>query len=273
MLKDKKEIETRYADLVKRMNERSNSEKSIKGGYHELFVGNAEIELDEVNAWTYWQGRGVRHPRIILLGQDWGSLEEEKSEPILKAVAGMLESKKVDRVHYFDSFVEESSDEFINSQKFATDKNLSELFKILGYEDIVKELYSELFFTNLISGYRKEGKSTGGFRKAWITEQVKADFRELVSILRPQVILCLGKDTFVQAASIFGERDVLKGMSWNGYLDSNQGPIKVDGESDEPFYLFALPHPGYYGTRNRGKEIMQADWKRVKQWLDEHENE
>ena len=27
----------------------------------------------EINLWTYWQGRGNFDPKIMLVGQDWGS--------------------------------------------------------------------------------------------------------------------------------------------------------------------------------------------------------
>ena len=45
----------------------------------DFFVNNQEFaRLEEHNLWTYWQGRGVRHPKIVVVGQDWGSVEQSK---------------------------------------------------------------------------------------------------------------------------------------------------------------------------------------------------
>lgn len=45
----------------------------------DFFINNSDFErLEEHNLWTYWQGRGVRHPKIMVVGQDWGSIEQSK---------------------------------------------------------------------------------------------------------------------------------------------------------------------------------------------------
>lgn len=242
-----------YKELVKRVNDNWKKTKV----YNDQFT-SADIELTEINPWTYWQGRDVRHPRIILLGQDWGSKEIVSEYPCFtKNIKS--EDNKVD---YFDNTIQQR----VGRRIFTSDENLTIFFEQLGYSTIRDIRYSDLFFTNLIPGFRREAKSTGGFRTCWITEQVKVDFRDLINILNPQMVLCLGKDTFVQAAKIWEVQNVLQGKSWKDYLNGNPSPIKINKEKGT-FYLFALPHPGYYGIINRDLNKQKEDWNRVKQWM------
>lgn len=250
-----------YNELVKNINSRLRSGE----GYHEDFGEKPGVELMEVNAWTYWQGMNVREPRILVLGQDWGSLREADS--YFKAIEDIINAPDKDgRVQYFKY----ESKLKTGRNNFDTDANLTKNFELIGYSDILHQRYDDLFFTNLISGYRKNNRSTGGFKAAWITEQVKEDLKNLILILHPQVILCLGKDTYVRTAMIYGYKKVLEGKNWNDYLDGKPEPKVINEETGYPSYLFALPHPGYWGMRNRGRDKNEEDWKRLKRWLDNH---
>jgi hypothetical protein len=248
--------------------ERINNNFSAGDKYHSMFEQKTGPEMQEVNAWTYWQGLNVRHPRIMVVGQDWGS--SQSGLPYFKAIDEMIaNSDHSDMVSYFKYVTDTQK----KSRNFKTDLNLIEYFKLLGDYAIDKKRYPDLFFTNLIPGYRKTVKSTRGFKAGWVTEQVKNDFKDLISILRPQAALCLGKNTFQQVALIYGNRGVMGGKKWNDYLDylnDNCDPLPINKESNTPSYVFALPHPGYYGTLNRGNENSKNDWKRVKKWLDAH---
>ena len=59
-----------YEELVKKVNEKSN---------HVDFEPKSGMQLQEVNAWTYWQGVGVRNPKVMIVGQDWGSSKAAKN--------------------------------------------------------------------------------------------------------------------------------------------------------------------------------------------------
>ena len=143
------------------------------------------------------------------------------------------------------------------------------------YPDVLHRRYSDLFFTNLIPGCRRSEKSTGGFMAAWITEQVRSDFRDLLEMLCPQVVVCLGKDTFKTAVKIAGKTDPAKGMSWNEYLDSDFEPIEIKLDSEKSTFLFPMPHPGYFGKQNRNKskkgKTMDDDWDGLSDWLERTE--
>lgn len=251
-----------YDELVRGINDRLS-----EGKYHQDFAGKSGVQLEEINAWTYWQGQGVRHPRILVLGQDWGSLKG--SEEYFHAIDDIIAEKDArDSVRYF-KFLPGIE---LGKKEFGTDNKLIEGLKKLGYEDVLHKRYHDLFFTNLIPGYCKADTSTGGFKAAWVTEQVKSDFVNMIKILEPQMVLCLGKNVYMQAAAIYGYRAILKGMKWNDYLDSDPAPLPVNEESGNVSYLFAMPHPGYYGVMNRkkGKKGIDGDWERIGKWMDQN---
>lgn len=69
---------------------------------------------------------------------------------------------------------------------------------------------------------------------------------------------------------IYGYKKVLEGKSWNDYLDKKPEPKVINEETGHPSYFFALPHPGFWGMHNRGRDKNEEDWKRLKRWLDNH---
>lgn len=248
-----------YDELVKKINEKP---------YHEDFEIKKGLPLQEVNAWTYWQGVGVRSPKVMIVGQDWGSSEAAKK--YFDAIDEMLVEgvKNHDEVHYF-KYVPEIYNE---GKDFVTDENLAKGLKYLGYKDVLRKRYPDLFFTNLIPGYRKTDKSTGGFKSMWITKEVKEDFQSLIEILQPQIVICLGKDTFRHATKIMGIKNVLGKMSWNGYLNEQEKPVEINLNSDKSVFFFAMPHPGYFGVLNRIKcgQTIDEDWKKIGAWMNKH---
>lgn len=263
-----------YEELVQRVDTKELYGKD--DGYHGDFVAAERNPLKEINAWTYWQGIGVRHPRVMVLGQDWGSFQVEKKyfSAIEKELAsGISEDEKIFSFKKIRGILE-------NNRDFDTDKNLAEglaRIKIHGespYLHVRDEKYPDLFFTNLIPGYRVSEKNTGGFKASWITEQVRCDFKELLNVLQPKIVICLGKNTFIQAAKIYNHKNPLTGTNWNAYLNSDFEPIKitVDSHSNVSTFLYPMAHPGYLGKRNREKSVnsMYDDWERLGAWMERH---
>ena len=265
-----------YEELVKQVN--NENLYGAVNGYSADFEPKKGIPLQEINAWTYWQGLGVRNPKILVLGQDWGSSKVGINyfEAIDKMITQGISEYDKD-VYYFDCI-----QNFEKGKKdFATDINLAEgLAKLQKngkqrYPDVVHRRYSDLFFTNLIPGYRKDEKSTGGFKTSWITERVKKEFQDLLNILSPDVVICLGKDTFVRATKIYVRKNPLNKKSWNAYLDSDFKPIKIPLKNGRKEFTFLYPmaHPGYFGTMNRGKDKVDGDWEKLSRWLENKESE
>lgn len=263
-----------YEKLVQRVDTTELYRK--KDGYHGDFTAAEGNPLKEINAWTYWQGIGVRHPRIMVLGQDWGN--RQAAEKYFCRIEEMLEAGIAEKDRVFSSA--KVSGILKNNRNFDTDENLAKGFsriKIHGefpYTQVCDEKYPDLFFTNLIPGYRVSEKSTGGFKASWITEQVRCDFKELLNVLQPKIVICLGKNTFIQAAKIYNHKNPLTGTNWNAYLNSDFEPIKitVDSHSNSSTFLYPMAHPGYFGKRNREKSVesMCDDWERLGEWMERH---
>lgn len=251
MIEEIKKIST-YEELVKYVNDELSSDGP--------FVNPSEFTMTEINVWTYWQGMGNRNPRIMLLGQDWGSIKNKTNQ---KYLTGISEIKDIDqsKVHYFDIMK--------GKMNFATDRNLCDLFKELGKDNIKETRYDDLFFTNLIPGLRAEIGSAGGLSKAVITESVQAEFEKLVEILRPQVIICLGRMVYESVLNIYSI-DKPKINTWTGFIkDFYEKPV-IPVAINESTYIFPVVHPGAYGTKNRSITEQENDWAEINKWMKQH---
>lgn len=201
-------------------------------------------DCHEINLWTYWQGRGHLEPKILLVGQDWGCPSDYKG-----VIRNIQEIEKDDNAAYFGNEVS------------VTDQNLSCLFKEIGYPDILKKRYDDLFFTNLCLGYRSEGTS-GNLKKSWLKRDY-GFFKRLVLILDPEIIICLGKDTFEGVLEALGiEKPMIRG--YNTFIESKDNPVR-----NGHVKIYGFAHCGTMGTLNRngGKDTSLdkqiSDWKKI----------
>lgn len=222
-------------------------------------------ECEEINLWTYWQGRKSLdeqddsvHPKILLVGQDWGCYTQSDNETVKE----QLERIDDDPEKYIKTF-------YSPNNGIVTDRNLKILFnnqKGLHY-DLDKE-QPDLFFTNLIPWYRKEGVKISGFKRAWLTPAVKEYFRELVEILEPKVIICLGKNTYHGVLDSLGlDKDNLMKQSYNTFLNSGKNYRCYKTASDFKCKVFAMAHCGGLGVRNRCIDKQVDDWRQVCKYL------
>lgn len=252
----------------------------VKRAYKELEAYNVKMHAgtdmtymrgydlcDEINLWTYWQGRGVYNPKIMLIGQDWGCPFVHAGDGLevrLKASKDQPIKPEDDReCLYFQNMQ-------INKIDFKTDENLAELFQSLnfGYDDLLHVRYDDLFFTNICLGYRNSGNS-GNFRKSWITDVEKYAYPKLVKILQPEIIICLGLNTYESFLLAMGKKDDRKKSPFNNFIDTNnKNPFELDGT---PVFVFA--HCGAMGTLNRNDklntslEVQKRDWQHLLKFL------
>lgn len=237
--------------------------RSYEGGrlWHDPYFAEAKddpVELSEINLWTYWQGLGVRNPKLLLIGLDWGSLKTQSS-----AVENVKAIAKEDKDNRVTRYLDGSDPEHPGA--FDTDWNLVKIFKdkdTFNRKGIDRESYDDLFFTNLYLGYRPE-KSTGKVTTPWSKKDTEVFLPALVDILDPDYIVCLGQDV---AKNVYESltHSSLKGINrFNDYIDRQniEGPTRC-GTAD----FFAMPHPGYWGTRNRKGDFLD-DWKSAARFM------
>ena len=208
----------------------------------------------EINLWTYWQGRGNLNAPILLVGQDWGCLRTIDGEACIRKIQLAPNGPIPD---------------YMTGNDNPTDKNLVQLFQE-ALSISVETPASEVFFTNFVLGYRNEGTS-GGFKQDWVRHD-KDYFRELTEIIEPKVILCLGRNTFEGVLTAF--RKQVQIGAFNHFIESDQNPVPVVLNSGKTAYIFALAHCGVMGTlnRNQGKDTSLntqiQDWKRIQPYLE-----
>ncbi len=202
-----------------------------------------EYICKEINLYTYWQGLGYaeKTPRIkyLLVAQDWGNCFGDNSR--INAInAGNKNLPYFDKTNSF------------------TDKHLMELFKILGYDDIMTR-HEELFFTNFCLGYRS-GNIGGGMTKKVMMNDA-AEFKKLCEILEPENILCLGRITFESVLeSLTGEKIKISD-GYDNFIEQNSFLTATCGTIQSK--IFPLVHCGGMGTAFRSLEKQKKDWEKI----------
>ena len=241
----------RYNNLVQRI---KNDTKVLQetNSMNENYLTACD-SCDEVNLWTYWQGgKQCLDANILLVGQDWGPLHTKEADAILTEIQNVKDHAAENCTYYVKGVSK-------------TDDNLVELFKSIGYHIDTKK-YKQLFFTNYIVGYRNKGL-TGSMQPNW-TKKCDTYFQELLDIIQPKVILCLGRKVFDWVLKDLNEEKV-KGPYNKVVEASNKNPVKVM-LGDQTCFVFPLAHCGALGTnnRNKGKEKKEdklfwqkQDWK------------
>ena len=216
---------------------------------------------EEINLWTYWQGRGCLNARIMLVGQDWGS-PGDCSESYLAQ---------------FEEFNCGERRAYRMDGTSITDEHLIALFSSLGLGYDISDgrpHNPDLFFTNFVLGYRNKGFS-GGFKQRWLREN-KDFFRRLAEIIEPEIIICLGRNAFHGVMMAF-DRKVRIG-SYNVFIVGKENPVELTLPSGKRVFVFAEAHCGAMGTLNRNRlkdpdglkdiDLQKKDWQRIKQYLD-----
>lgn len=256
--------------------------KSGKGWFNLTWCPNFD---QEINLWSFWQNgyrdnvTGDMSAEILLVGQDYGSyIEDGVFIPMIsKCMEGSCNSTEE-----YVSYIRNSK------KRNDTDINLLELFEVLGEEYRADIKNPRLFFTNLCLGYRSCEKISGGN----ISKQMKHDsayLKELIDILRPKVVICLGALTYTCAVEGLVDdaelNDTIKKQlslikkSFISALDSCDNHIRIECE-DYGYEIFALSHPGFMGTSNRKRytkntslkrlsalEILKKDWVLIRNYL------
>ena len=269
---------SQYEKLIKEVYDELDKPVTCSGReYYDLFINNSNYpHLEEHNLWTYWQGRGVRNPKIMVVGQDWGSIEQSKH--YYEYIHNHPDAKVVSYVQIREEYPA------LNGSEFTTDKELRRFFEeYLGYKDICKCQYHDVYFTNLIPGYRNSNCSVGNSSEAQkgVTDRVIEDFKKILLILKPQVIICLGRIVGESIAKAYDKNSrVVKEGSFNLYLDEqlnkeNPKPMEINIGNGHCIKMFTISHLGSLGKANRTRyfnenqinKTIEDDWMVVADYI------
>lgn len=215
-------------------------------------IGLAEDATEELNLWNYWQGVDVEDPKLMLVGQDWGCIDQES---LCVANIKQIADDPHTKAQYFTGADKSRFD-------FDTDKNLIAIFEELTGHKLDKQRYDDLYFTNLCLGYRQD-KSTGYWKQSWMSMDAKRCFPRLVKIKRPAVIVCLGQATSKTAYRALTGKTLSMPHGFNAYIDNQNGGVELFDYDNAKF--IAMPHPGGMGTANR-KRAKGSYWSLLDDW-------
>lgn len=204
---------------------------------------------EELNLWNYWQGIGVDHPKLMLVGQDWGHVDtEDESFENIRAIA----QDPATDTQYLSGI-----------SAFQTDNALIKIFDThLKEKRDLRKRHSDLYFTNLCLGYRQD-KSSGYWRQSWMTEDADKYFKRLVDIKRPEVIVCLGRGTAETAFRALTGEKLKMSKGFYDFIESDENGLPLPECGGARFY--AMAHPGGMGAANRkskrgGGKFVIDDW-------------
>ena len=255
---------------------------NIKGKEGVFDLGWCPELHEEINLWTYWQGRGQDKANIMIVGQDFGNYEQSPNHAVYKRLlsSNISENKEISQ-EYID---------LVRGSNSPTDKGL-----ISFTEECLGKNYSagipankNLFFTNLCLGYRSSETISGGDMSSYLKHD-SIFLKRLIEIKRPELVICLGADTFLSA--IIGLTDD-KEEDYKGYisqinsdfwslLDSGDNAISLD-TGNHSFKIFGVSHTGSNGRINRKRlskvykdtaktsiELMHMDWINIRKYIKE----
>ena len=186
-------------------------------------------DSNEIGPWSLWQGS--LNAEILLVGQDWGSTDY------------FLKHKGVDE------------------DKNPTNKNLVTLFDSIGIPisgPNNKKSSNLLYFTNVILCLKHGGLSSP-IEQKYSTICCEQFLKSLITIIRPKIVIALGKFAFESIATSYS----LKYMPFSQSVDFENG-----FSIDDDIRLFPVYHCGFWGIqKNRRFDLQIKDWQKIQNYL------
>ena len=96
------EKQIQYQDLISRVKESYPLRDLAYSGKDTQLYWCEDCE--EINLWTYWQGRGNLDAKTMLVGQDWGYFNRQSELPCLSLGYYHVELLRYDRMTFQISF-------------------------------------------------------------------------------------------------------------------------------------------------------------------------
>jgi uracil-DNA glycosylase family 4 len=202
-----------------------------KGLRNPATVADGRHDRDQIGPWSLWQAN--LNSDFVVVGQDWGD------------------------ILYFEKWGGRDQ-----PSGNPTNENLQKLLKNVGIEiGRPRDRQNQVvFLTNLILCL-KTGGLQGRVDNQWFTNCSRTFFRPLVEIIRPSVIIALGKKV---SESILALYDIpyLKDAAFSKLM--SQSPYQLTNST----VLFPVYHCGA-GSVNRNRQLpeQEEDWSKVYNWL------
>jgi uracil-DNA glycosylase len=203
------------------------------------FMGGKFDSAEHLTPWSRWQSNP--EPLLLVVGQDW-SAQDSLME---------LSREKADSIARFGADI-----------TIPTNKNLRTLLASVGMDPGSPDapLPARLFFYNMVLCL-KSGNLASGVEKKISSNCSARFFPDVVHILRPKAIVCLGTLAFKEACRALG---VLKSPKLGDHLRAGEHIILPQHGTA----LFGMYHCGGLGTAQRKLEIQKNDWRRVREFLE-----
>ncbi len=207
----------------------------------DLYACDLWLNGNQINLWAYWQGYQIedidKGIDIMLVGQDWGNPEWDKD-----VAARIARIQEGEQVSYF------------GGKLSPTDKNLIELFKVMGCDIESLNPGKRILFTNYCLGYRS-GKQSHGMTPNLLNMD-KELFHDLVKALRPKAIICLGKITY---EAVTGEKPKEFTKQLKDGIPFVSDCLDVTGTK-----IYGVSHCGGLGLKNIGGiENAKRAWRTI----------
>lgn len=246
---ERQEKQTRYKKLIERVRQKYDIETE-QLQWH----GLNDKKNPHINLWNYWQGSNFAQVKLMVLGFDWGSVNDDNQE--------MKECKR--KIQILMNNRNDKTTKYYSCKYRKTDYNLECFFKQCFHRDLRKTRYSDLYFSNLCLGYRK--LSNIHIDDEIVLSDIRDFMHDELSVINPQVILCLGEKVY---------QLLIEGIHAGG----NDSFIEIDEEhrikvrniliDDAEIRVYAMPHCGVTGIREMSLERQLKIWGAVKEDMKE----
>ena len=227
--------EMNKAEAYKKLVEKRKACSMCKGLSNPATVDDGRYDRDQIGPWTLWQAN--LDSEFVVVGQDWGDIS------------------------YFEK--REGRDQPYGNP---TNENLQKLLKSVGVEiGKPRDRQDQVaFLTNLILCL-KTGGLQGRVDDQWFANCSHTFFKPLVEIIRPKVIVALGKKVSESILSLY-VITYAKNAAFSNLI--SQSPYQLTNS----MVLFPVYHCGA-GSVNRNQSLpeQEEDWFKVSKWLKNEE--
>ncbi len=250
--------------------------RNVKNGSEIFDFDWCDGLVNEINLWTYWQGAGVDNPEVMIIGQDFGSCNDEINKKFYrKCVSSTIRDIESISAEYIHRITKNKNNKTDNMLLELTEYGLGEKYSA----GIPGNKY--LFMTNLCLGYRSVNKISGGNLLTYLKHD-SVYIAELIMIKKPKIVICLGMDTYYSLISAFiDDKKILKDIVKDFWKSLNEGNnYYLIRQDSYEFRIYGVSHAGSNGAMNRkkncifessqnlsGQELMMDDWKKIGLYL------